>query len=112
MPEEKLAPFRREFAFWYPMDMRVSGKDLIPNHLTMSLYNHAAVWKGQPQMWPKSFFCNGHVQVDGERAVRSVPHIGRMRCTRDIRYISVTSPLRLRYISAASATPVASVTSP
>lgn len=61
--EEKLKPFRREFSFWYPMDLRVSGKDLIPNHLTMSLYNHAAVWKDQPEMWPRAFFCNGHVQV-------------------------------------------------
>lgn len=35
---------RNEFEYWYPMDLRVSGKDLIPNHLTMSLYNHAAIW--------------------------------------------------------------------
>lgn len=26
------------------MDLRVSGKDLIPNHLTYSLYNHAAIF--------------------------------------------------------------------
>lgn len=31
--------------YWYGVDLRCSGKDLIPNHLTMSLYNHAAVWK-------------------------------------------------------------------
>ena len=30
------------------MDLRVSGKDLIGNHLTMSLYNHAAIWHDQP----------------------------------------------------------------
>jgi len=38
--EEVLAKMRREFEYWYPMDMRVSGKDLIRNHLTMSLYHH------------------------------------------------------------------------
>ncbi len=34
---------RREFEYWYPMDLRVSAKDLIPNHLTMALYNHTEV---------------------------------------------------------------------
>jgi leucyl-tRNA synthetase len=53
------------------MDLRVSGKDLIPNHLTMSLYNHAAVWKDQPSMWPRAHFCNGHVQVDAEKMSKS-----------------------------------------
>ena len=35
---------RREFMYWYPLDLRVSGKDLVPNHLTYFLYNHVAVW--------------------------------------------------------------------
>ena len=35
---------RQEFQYWYPVDVRVSGKDLIPNHLTYFLYNHCAVW--------------------------------------------------------------------
>ena len=26
------------------MNLRVSGKDLIQNHLTMALFNHAAIW--------------------------------------------------------------------
>ena len=30
--------------YWYPLDLRCSGKDLIKNHLTMSLFNHAAIW--------------------------------------------------------------------
>jgi len=71
VPEETLQPFRREFNFWYPMDLRVSGKDLIPNHLTMSLYNHAAVWQDKPELWPRGFFCNGHVQVDAEKMSKS-----------------------------------------
>lgn len=50
VPSDVMSTLRREFSFWYPMDMRVSGKDLIPNHLTMSLYNHAAVWKDSPEM--------------------------------------------------------------
>lgn len=44
IPKDMLAKMKREFEFWYPLDLRVSGKDLIPNHLTMCLYNHAAIW--------------------------------------------------------------------
>ena len=71
VPQPTMDKLRREFQFWYPMDMRVSGKDLIPNHLTMSLYNHAAVWGEQPERWPRSIFCNGHVQVDAEKMSKS-----------------------------------------
>ena len=71
VPPEKIAAMRAEVKFWYPMDLRVSGKDLIPNHLTMSLYNHAAVWKDEPAMWPQGIFCNGHVQVDAEKMSKS-----------------------------------------
>jgi len=49
---------RKEFEYWYPMDLRCSGKDLIGNHLTMSLYNHAAIWEDQKKM-PRGIFCNG-----------------------------------------------------
>ena len=69
--EELMKKMRREVTFWYPMDLRVSGKDLIPNHLTMSLYNHAAVWKDDPKMWPLGIFCNGHVQVDSQKMSKS-----------------------------------------
>ena len=67
IPEEKLQQCRNEFEFWYPMDLRVSGKDLVRNHLTMCLYNHAAIWEGQPEKWPRSFFTNGHVMVDNQK---------------------------------------------
>lgn len=40
IPKEKLLQLRKEFNYWYPMDLRCSGKDLIKNHLTMSLFNH------------------------------------------------------------------------
>lgn len=35
---------RESFEYWYPMDLRCSGKDLIKNHLTMSLFIHTAMW--------------------------------------------------------------------
>lgn len=60
VPKEALDKMRHEFEYWYPMDMRVSAKDLIRNHLTMCLYNHAGIWE-DPKMLPKSIFCNGYI---------------------------------------------------
>jgi len=71
IPKDLLERMRKEFRFWYPMDLRVSGKDLIYNHLTMSLYNHACVWEKEPEMWPRGFFCNGLAMVNGEKMSKS-----------------------------------------
>jgi len=69
--EEKLKSMRDEFRYWYPMTLRVSAKDLIPNHLTMALFNHAAIWEEEPELWPKGYYCNGHVLVDAEKMSKS-----------------------------------------
>lgn len=53
------------------MDMRASGKDLIRNHLTMSLYNHAAIWPTRNDLWPRSFFCNGHSLLNSQKMSKS-----------------------------------------
>lgn len=71
IPIETLDKMRAEFRYWYPMNLRVSGKDLIPNHLTMALYNHAAIWEGEPDLMPLSYYCNGHVLVDAEKMSKS-----------------------------------------
>jgi len=52
------------------MDVRVSGKDLIRNHLTMCLYNHQAIWE-DTKMMPKGIFCNGHVKLNDEKMAKS-----------------------------------------
>ena len=64
---ELLNNMKAEFEYWYPWDLRVSAKDLIPNHLTMSLYNHVEIWKDRPEMWPRGIYCNGHIMVDAEK---------------------------------------------
>ena len=70
IPEEKLAKLRHEFNYWYPFDVRVSGKDLIKNHLMMSLYNHQAIWPDMTKM-PRGYFCNGHIQLNNEKMSKS-----------------------------------------
>ena len=64
-----LDAMRREFEYWYPLDVRVSGKDLIQNHLTFFLYNHLALFP--PEYWPKSIRANGHLLLNGEKMSKS-----------------------------------------
>ncbi|KAG8342245.1 tRNA synthetases class I (I L M and V) putative (M) tRNA synthetases class I (C) catalytic domain [Trypanosoma vivax] len=71
LPVEAAKRMRREFQYWYPVDLRCSAKDLIQNHLTMFLYTHAAIWPDDKSKWPCSIFANGHIQVDGEKMSKS-----------------------------------------
>lgn len=68
---ENLELLRKEFLFWYPMDLRSSGKDLIPNHLTYSIYNHCAIWESEPDKWPLCFRANGHLLLNGQKMSKS-----------------------------------------
>ena len=70
IPQESLDKLRHEFNYWYPMDLRCSGKDLIRNHLTMCLYNHAAIWKDK-EMMPRSMFCNGYMLLNDKPMAKS-----------------------------------------
>ncbi|MFH2021265.1 MAG: leucine--tRNA ligase [archaeon] len=60
---------KSEFEYWYPMDYRVTGKDLIQNHMSFCIFNHTAIF-GEKH-WPRSFGLNGHVMVDGEKMSKS-----------------------------------------
>lgn len=69
IPMEHLYSMKREFEYFYPLDLRVSGKDLISNHLTFFIYNHVALF---PQrMWPKSIRANGHLLINNEKMSKS-----------------------------------------
>lgn len=64
-----LETMRRSFEYWYPLDLRSSGKDLIPNHLTFFLYVHLALFP--KEYWPKSIRANGHLLLNGEKMSKS-----------------------------------------
>jgi leucyl-tRNA synthetase len=67
--QSDLETMRRSFEYWYPLDMRSSGKDLIPNHLTFFLYIHLALFPRE--YWPKSVRSNGHLLLNGEKMSKS-----------------------------------------
>ncbi|PHH86640.1 hypothetical protein CDD83_9937 [Cordyceps sp. RAO-2017] len=69
VPRETLESMRREFEYFYPLDVRSSGKDLIPNHLTFFLYVHLAIFP--PEYWPRGVRANGHLMLNGEKMSKS-----------------------------------------
>lgn len=69
IPRETLESMRREFEYFYPLDLRSSGKDLIPNHLTFFLYIHLAMFP--PEYWPRGVRANGHLTLNGEKMSKS-----------------------------------------
>uniref|UniRef100_A0A673V2P3 Leucine--tRNA ligase, cytoplasmic n=1 Tax=Suricata suricatta TaxID=37032 RepID=A0A673V2P3_SURSU len=71
IPKEKLDQLKQEFEFWYPVDLRVSGKDLVPNHLSYYLYNHVAMWPEQSDKWPAAVRANGHLLLNSEKMSKS-----------------------------------------
>jgi leucyl-tRNA synthetase len=74
--QETLESMRREFEYWYPLDVRVSGKDLIPNHLTFFLYIHLAIFP--PEYWPKGVRANGHLLLNGEKMSKSTGNFSKL----------------------------------
>jgi len=69
IPQKDLKTLRKSFEYWYPLDLRSSGKDLIPNHLTFFLYIHTALFPRE--YWPKSVRSNGHLLLNGDKMSKS-----------------------------------------
>lgn len=68
IPQATLDKMRGEFTYWYPVDLRVSGKDLINNHLLFYIYNHVAFF--EEKFWPKSIRPNGHVLLNNMKMAK------------------------------------------
>jgi leucyl-tRNA synthetase len=66
---EDIKKMKKSFEYFYPVDMRISGKDLINNHLPMYIYNHVAIF--DKKHYPISINCNGWVLVDGKKMAKS-----------------------------------------
>ncbi len=60
---------REEFNYWYPVNLRSSGKDLIPNHLLFFLFHHVAMF-GE-ENWPRAIAINGFVSLEGQKMSKS-----------------------------------------
>ncbi|MCP8318224.1 MAG: leucine--tRNA ligase [Candidatus Methylarchaceae archaeon HK01B] len=72
-----LKKIREEFIYFYPLDSRHSGRDLIPNHLTFFIFNHAAIFP--KDLWPKQIVVNGSVLMEGKKMSKSFGNIIPLR---------------------------------
>ncbi|MEM3851705.1 MAG: leucine--tRNA ligase [Methanomassiliicoccales archaeon] len=68
-----LMKMREEFLYWYPVDLRVSGKDLIGNHLTFSIFNHTAIFP--EEHWTRAYSVNGWITRSGSKMSKSAGNI-------------------------------------
>jgi leucyl-tRNA synthetase len=71
--EKILKDLREEFEYFYPVDIRNSGKDLIQNHLTFYLFHHVAIFP--EKFWPRAISANGFVNVYGTKMSKSKGNI-------------------------------------
>ncbi len=77
IPENLLKKIRADFAYFYPVDARHSGRDLVPNHLTFFVLNHVALFPREN--WPRQIVVNGSVLMDGKKMSKSMGNIVPLR---------------------------------
>ena len=75
--KDLLANIKAEFEYYYPVDSRHSGRDLIPNHLTFFIFNHVAIF--DRERWPKEIVVNGSVLMEGKKMSKSMGNIIPLR---------------------------------
>ena len=68
---------RNEFSYFYPVDSRHSGRDLVPNHLSFFIFNHVAIFGRE--MWPRQVVVNGSVLMEGKKMSKSLGNIIPLR---------------------------------
>ena len=69
IPVETVQQIRSDFEYWYPVDLRSSGKDLVANHLLFFLYHHVAIYPRE--LWPRAMAVNGFVSLEGKKMSKS-----------------------------------------
>ena len=74
---ELLDKIKNEFLYFYPVDSRHSGRDLVPNHLSFFIFNHAVIFP--KDKWPKQIVVNGSVLMEGKKMSKSLGNIIPLR---------------------------------
>ncbi len=64
-----LNEMKEEFEYWYPVDMRVSAKELVPNHLSFFIFQHTALFP--KKHWPRGVGVNGMLSIEGQKMSKS-----------------------------------------
>ena len=96
LTENVICTLKKEFQYFYPVDSRHSGRDLVQNHLSFFVLNHVAIF--EKKLWPQEIVVNGSVMMDGAKMSKSMGNIIPLRTA--IREHGA-DPIRLAIISSA-----------
>jgi leucyl-tRNA synthetase len=77
VPASTVEDMRKEFSYFYPVDSRHSGRDLVPNHLTFFIFDHVAIF--DRENWPRQIVVNGSVLMEGKKMSKSLGNIIPLR---------------------------------
>jgi leucyl-tRNA synthetase len=69
LDSSSIGSMREEFLGWYPNDIRFVGPDLVGNHATFFLFNHAAIFP--VELWPSGIAVSGIVLNEGQKMSKS-----------------------------------------
>jgi leucyl-tRNA synthetase len=96
LSEDVIGMVKKEFLYFYPVDSRHSGRDLVQNHLSFFVLNHVAIF--EKKLWPQEIVVNGSVMMDGAKMSKSMGNIIPLRTA--IKDYGA-DPIRLAIISSA-----------
>lgn len=65
IPEELTQQIQDEFNYWYPLNWRLSAKDLVGNHLSFHMFHHAAIFPRAK--WPQGITVFGMGLLEGQK---------------------------------------------
>ena len=65
VPAEKVKEIQDEFNYWYPLDWRLSAKDLVGNHLSFLMFHHSAIYP--KDKWPRGTVVFGMGLLEGNK---------------------------------------------
>ena len=63
--QDTINEIQNEFNYWYPLDWRLSAKDLVGNHLSFHMFHHAAIFP--PENWPQGMVVFGMGLLEGNK---------------------------------------------
>lgn len=69
IPEDTLLEVRRDFLYWYPLDINLGGKEHMTVHFPVFLMNHVAIL--DPPHWPKGIMVNWYLTMTGGKISKS-----------------------------------------
>ena len=77
VPADKVKEIQDEFNYWYPLDWRLSAKDLVGNHLSFLMFAHSAIYP--EDKWPKGTVVFGMGLLEGNKMSSSKGNVNLLK---------------------------------